>query len=123
MKLTISGYNYDTASILARIKEYLDGHNYDYNMFAGGGYASTKAKNIIMTDDCAGSELMPQLCNSKVSVELVEETPGAIFTYVSDYGCTSFDVHTQETEIDDAMYDFEDSEMYAARMAKMGVMC
>lgn len=122
MKVTISGKNYQLTKALKSIKSSLDsiGVHYHVDQYGSGSSPMARGSTEIVIYD-GSVPLMQYFMLREVHVEVVEETPGVIFKYVSKQGNIDFIGSTQEVSVDTDYDYFEDEESYSNRMRKIGV--
>ncbi len=122
MNIKITGSNYAVSNVLHSIEDYLKRNELKYSLICAGGHYSLSKTEILIVISGSPFTIMSYLEYSNVCIEVVEETPGAIFMYMSEKGSTKFTRSCQDIDIDQDFDDFEDEEHYCERMRKIGVM-
>lgn len=122
MNIRLKGSNYAVSKVMNKVEQYLRYREIMYNLVCAGGHYTQSKADILIVIDGSPLDIMAQLEDSNVCIEVVEETPGAIFTYLSEKGSTSFTRSCQDIEVDCTYDDFEDEERYCERMREIGVM-
>lgn len=121
MKIIIRGANYKVANLTRYFIERMDELNINYDVLSeGSGSPQTKSSTVIRVYDTF--DALRYLKDESVFVEVVEETPEAIYTSVSEKGSKMFDYRINFNDEVHEYEDFEDSEMYDERMRKIGVL-
>lgn len=122
MTIRIEGANYAVTNVLREIEHILENKAIEYNLICAGGHYSHSNSCIQVIISGSPLSIVDKLEYKNVCIEVVEETPGAIFTYLSEKGSTKFTIDCQDTEIDYDYDDFEDEELYCERMKEIGVL-